>query len=952
MATVKQALNGESLETGTVPKTTGGTHKGLTFQRYFTDGKKSPFDLVEWEKRTALIGNEKGVTIFRQDNIEVPQNWSQTATNIVVSKYFHGKPNTPEREGSVRQLIARVVNTIVRWGEEGGYFTDNASRDAFRDELTHLLVEQKMAFNSPVWFNVGVQAKPQCSACFINSVSDTMESIMGLTRTEGMLFKWGSGTGTNFSTLRGSKETLSGGGIASGPVSFMKGFDAFAGVIKSGGKTRRAAKMVILDITHPDIVEFIECKVKEEKKAHVLIANGYDSAIDGDAYSSIFFQNANHSVRVNDDFMRAFEEDKDFWTKTVLDGQPNEKLNAREVMYKIADSTWHCGDPGMQFDTTINNWHTCKNTARINASNPCSEYMFLDDTACNLASLNLMKFVNSSGNFDVPAFKSAVDVTITAQEILVDFASYPTPKIEANSHEFRPLGLGYANLGALLMSMALPYDSDEGRDMAGAITALMCGEAYAQSARVAEKMGPFAGYALNREPMLDVIRMHRDSVRGIQPEHVQPELFMAAQDSWDDALALGEKHGYKNSQVTVLAPTGTIGFMMDCDTTGIEPDLACVKYKKLVGGGVIKIVNNTVPQALLKLGYTPEQASDIVSYIDKNGKVEGAPHFNPEHLPVFDCSLAPAGGGRSIAWTGHVKMMAAAQPFLSGAISKTINMPEDSTIEDISDAYVESWKLGLKAVAIYRDNSKRSQPLNAGGKKEEKKEEKVAAAEMVAVSPAQPESRQPMQRELFARAQREKMPVERASITHKFSVGGHEGYVTVGMYEDGRPGEVFVKMSKEGSTLSGVMDGLALTLSMGLQYGVPLKVLVDKLVNTRFEPSGITANPNIRFVSSVLDYLARWLGSKFISADYLKQNGTPAEVAAAIMPAQPLPPLPSLQTMFPAIAPATSHEEPPVSKSPSNAHEGAPTCSECGMLMVPNGACYKCENCGSTSGCS
>jgi ribonucleoside-diphosphate reductase alpha chain len=954
MATVKQALHGKSLETGTVPETSGETHKGLTFRRYFTDGQKSPFDLVEWEKRTALIGNEKGVTIFRQDDIEVPQNWSQTATNIVVSKYFHGKPNTPEREGSVRQLIARVVNTIVRWGEEGGYFTDNASRDAFRDELTHLLVEQKMAFNSPVWFNVGVQPKPQCSACFINSVSDTMESIMGLTRTEGMLFKWGSGTGTNFSTLRGSKETLSGGGIASGPVSFMKGFDAFAGVIKSGGKTRRAAKMVILDITHPDIVEFIECKVKEEKKAHVLIANGYDSAIDGDAYSSIFFQNANHSVRVNDDFMRAFEGDRDFWTKTVLDGQSNEKLNAREVMYKIADSTWHCGDPGMQFDTTINNWHTCKNTARINASNPCSEYMFLDDTACNLASLNLMKFVNSSGDFDVPAFKSAVDVTITAQEILVDFASYPTPKIEANSHEFRPLGLGYANLGALLMSMALPYDSDEGRDVAGAITALMCGEAYAQSARIAEKMGPFAGYALNREPMLDVIRMHRDSVRGIKPEHVQPELFMSAQDSWDDALALGEKHGYKNSQVTVLAPTGTIGFMMDCDTTGIEPDLACVKYKKLVGGGVIKIVNNTVPQALLKLGYTPEQASDIVSYIDKNGKVEGAPHFNPEHLPVFDCSLAPAGGGRSIAWTGHVKMMAAAQPFLSGAISKTINMPEDSTIEDISNAYVASWKLGLKAVAIYRDNSKRSQPLNAGGKKEEKKEEKVAAAEMVAVSPAQPESRQPLQRELFARAQREKMPVERASITHKFSVGGHEGYVTVGMYEDGRPGEVFVKMSKEGSTLSGVMDGLALTLSMGLQYGVPLKVLVDKLVNTRFEPSGITANPNIRFVSSVLDYLARWLGSKFISADYLKQNGTPAEVAAAIMPAQPLPPLPSLQTMFPAIAPmpATSHQQPPVSKSPSNAHEGAPTCSECGMLMVPNGACYKCENCGSTSGCS
>jgi ribonucleoside-diphosphate reductase alpha chain len=938
MATVKQALHGNAPETAAQPRIVGGTRNGLPFRRYFTSGKMSPFDAVEWEKRTALIGNEKGVTIFRQDDIEVPKNWSQTATNIVASKYFHGKPGSPEREGSVRQLINRVVTTIVRWGEEGGYFADGGSRDAFRDELTHLLVEQKMAFNSPVWFNVGVQAKPQCSACFINSVSDTMESIMGLTRTEGMLFKWGSGTGTNFSTLRGSKETLSGGGIASGPVSFMKGFDAFAGVIKSGGKTRRAAKMVILNIDHPDIVEFIESKVKEEKKAHVLIANGYDSSIDGDAYSSIFFQNANHSVRVTDDFMRAVEDDKDWWTKTVLDGQPNEKLRARELMDKIADSTWHCGDPGMQYDTTVNNWHTCKNTARINASNPCSEYMFLDDTACNLASLNLMKYVNSSGDFDVPAFKHAVDVTITAQEILVDFASYPTDKIANNSYEFRPLGLGYANLGALLMSMALPYDSDEGRDVAGAVTALMCGEAYAQSSRIAEKMGPFSGYAVNREPMLDVIRMHRDSVRGIKPEHVQPELFLAAQESWDDALAHGEKFGYKNSQVTVLAPTGTIGFMMDCDTTGIEPDLACVKYKKLVGGGVIKIVNNTVPQALLKLGYTPEQASEIVSYIDKNGKVEGAPNFNPEHLPVFDCSLAPAGGGRSISWTGHVKMMAAAQPFLSGAISKTINMPEESTIEDISKAYIESWKLGLKAVAIYRDNSKRSQPLNAGGKKEE--------APAVAAVPALFE---PLQQELFARAQREKMPVERASVTHKFSVGGHEGYVTVGMYEDGRPGEVFIKMSKEGSTLSGVMDGLALTLSIGLQYGVPLKVLVDKLVNTRFEPSGITANPNIRFVSSVLDYLARWLGGRFISSDYLKLNGAAAVEAAPVV--APLAP-PALSPAFATLGSVARRAEPMPANSPSNAHEGAPTCSECGMLMVPNGACYKCENCGSTSGCS
>jgi ribonucleoside-diphosphate reductase alpha chain len=634
--------------------------------------------------------------------------------------------------------------------------------------------------------------------------------------------------------------------------------------------------------------------------------------------------------------MRAAEQDKDWWTKNVTDGQPAEKLRAGDLLHKMAESTWHCGDPGMQYDTTINRWHTCKTTARINASNPCSEYMFLDDTACNLASLNLMKYVNTSGQFDVAAFKHAVDVTITAQEVLVDFASYPTPKIAENSHNFRPLGLGYANLGALLMSMALPYDSDQGRDVAGAVTALMCGEAYAQSARVAERQGPFPGYAVNREPMLAVIRMHRESVRGIKPEHVQTQLFLAAQESWDDALSLGEQHGFKNSQVTVLAPTGTIGFMMDCDTTGIEPDLALVKYKKLVGGGVIKIVNNTVPQAMMKLGYTPEQTSEIVAHIDKSGTVEGAPHFRGEHLPVFDCSLAPAGGGRSISWTGHVKMMAATQPFLSGAISKTINMPEESTIEDIMNAYIESWKLGLKAVAIYRDNSKKSQPLNAGGDKEKDKKDKAAEAVAAAVA-------EPMQRELFARAQREKMPAERASVTHKFSVGGHEGYITVGLYEDGRPGEVFIKMSKEGSTLSGVMDGLALTISIGLQYGVPLKVFVDKLLNTRFEPSGITANANIRFVSSVLDYIARWLGGRFISSDYLKLNGHAPEAPLATAPMQTTLAIPPAIKPVDPIAPRTS---------PSNAHEGAPTCSECGMLMVPNGACYKCENCGSTSGCS
>ncbi len=938
MSHTKMALNEKTaLQPGTTTPAGVQVRTGLDFQRYFTDGRTSPFDAVEWERRVAQIGNEKGKTIFRQENVEVPKGWSQTATNIVASKYFHGKLNTPERESSVRQLIGRVVNAIVGWGEQGGYFAGPASRDAFRDDLTHLLVEQKMAFNSPVWFNVGVQPKPQCSACFINSVQDDMESIMNLVKTEGMLFKWGSGTGTNFSTLRGSREALSGGGIASGPVSFMKGFDAFAGVIKSGGKTRRAAKMVILDVDHPDIVEFIDSKMKEERKAQVLIQQGYDPAIDGEAYSSIFFQNANHSVRVTDEFMQAVEDDRDWWTRNVNDGNPCEKYGARELLQRMADSAWHCGDPGMQYDTTVNRWHTCKNTARINASNPCSEYMFLDDTACNLASLNLMKYLNSNGSFDVEAFRHAVDVTITAQEILVDNASYPTPKIADNSHKFRPLGLGYANLGALLMSMALPYDSDGGRDMAGAVTALMCGEAYAQSARIAERLGPFLGYPVNREPMLEVVRMHRDSLRPIKAERVQPSLLGAAQTAWDAALALGEKYGYKNSQVTVLAPTGTIGFMMDCDTTGIEPDLALVKYKKLVGGGVIKIVNNTVPAALMKLGYSPEETSQIVSYVDRNGKIEGAPGFKPEHLPVFDCSLATA-GGRSIAWRGHLKMMAAAQPFLSGAISKTINMPEESTVEDIMQAYIESWKLGLKAVAIYRDNSKGSQPLSAAGdKKDTAQTAQIAARAAETVSPAAE------QQELFVRSRRRKMPSERQSITHKFSIGGHEGYITVGMYETGEPGEIFIKMAKEGSTLSGFMDGFALSVSIGLQYGVPLKALVDKFINTRFEPAGYTGHPAIPYAKSVLDYIARWLGGRFISPDYLTHNGETALPAATV-------------TATPALLPApvaTADDDPPsAGAAPRPMFDGAPTCSECGMLMTPNGACYKCENCGGTSGCS
>ena len=946
MAETRMAL-GSNLQTEKNARRT----TGLEFPRRFTDGKVHPFDAVEWERRTALIGNDKGQVIFRQEDVEVPKSWSQTATNIVTSKYFHGKPNSPERETSVRQLIGRVADTIVRWGMEGGYFASAESKHAFHDELTHLLVEQKMAFNSPVWFNVGVQAKPQCSACFINSVQDNMDSIMNLAKTEGMLFKWGSGTGTNFSSLRGSRESLSGGGIASGPVSFMKGFDAFAGVIKSGGKTRRAAKMVILNVDHPDILEFIESKTKEERKAHVLIEQGYNSSIDGEAYSSVFFQNANHSVRVTDDFMRAAEEDRDWWTRNVNDGEPTDQYRAKELLQKMAESAWQCGDPGMQYDTSVNRWHTCKATDRINASNPCSEYMFLDDTACNLASLNLLKFLQPSGQFDSEGFRHAVDVTITAQEILVDNASYPTEKIGRNSHDYRPLGIGYANLGALLMSLALPYDSDAGRDFCGAITALMTGESYAQSARIAERMGPFGGYPRTREAMLDVIRMHRDSLRPIKEEHVQPSLLHAAQESWDAALELGEKFGYKNSQVSVLAPTGTIGFMMDCDTTGIEPDLALVKQKRLVGGGVIKIVNNTVPQALMRLGYAPEDVAKIVDYIDAQAKIEGAPGLKPEHLPVFDCSLSPMGGGRSIAWRGHLRMMAAAQPFLSGAISKTINMPEESIVEDIMEAYIESWKFGLKAVAIYRDNSKRSQPLSAAGKKEDEKAVAVPAVVQVAPVIAAAVSPAPQQTDLFPGTKRRKLPSERNSITHKFSVGGHEGYITVGMYADGHPGEIFIEMAKEGSTLSGIMDAFALSVSISLQYGVPLRALVDKFVNSRFEPSGYTGNPKIRYAKSVVDYIGRWLGAKFISPDYLDNDAALGESEARTVTVVASTPEASAAPAQAPAAPARIAETETTTR-PRAAAEDAPYCSECGMLMTPNGSCYKCSNCGSTSGCS
>ncbi len=896
------------------------TQKGLEFQRTFTGEDVSPYDSVEWEFRTAAITSESGEVIFEQKNVEVPKSWSMTATNIVASKYFHGTLGTPERETSVRQLIGRVAKTITRWGLEGGYFAGEQNARIFHDELAYLLVHQMMAFNSPVWFNCGVEERPQCSACFINSVEDTMSSILDLAKTEGMLFKWGSGTGSNLSPIRSSREQLSGGGIASGPVSFMKGFDAFAGVIKSGGKTRRAAKMVILNIDHPDIVEFINCKSNEEKKAWVLLDNGYGGGVDGEAYSSIFFQNANHSVRVTDEFMHAVANDGDWATRAIRNGEPMDKYKARDLMRQIAESAYICGDPGMQYDTTVNRWHTSKNTAPINASNPCSEYMFLDDSACNLASLNLMKFSDKDGRFEIERFRKAVDITITAQEIIVGFASYPTKKIEVNSFDYRPLGLGYANLGALLMSRGIAYDSDYGREYSAAITAIMTGEAYLQSAKIAGVMGPCAGFEINRKPFLDVMRMHRDSVKGINRSRIPAEMYDASWNVWSDAVNLGVLHGYRNSQATVLAPTGTIGFMMDCDTTGIEPDLALVKYKKLVGGGAIKIVNNTVPLALRRLGYDDPQVKAIVDAINEKGTIEGAPNLKPEHLPVFDCAFKAVNGTRSIHYMGHLKMMGAVQPFISGAISKTVNLPNEVTIEEIEQAYIEAWRLGLKAVAVYRDGSKRTQPLSTSGS------EKKGGALV---------ENRPIRRHL---------PVERHSVTHKFAVAGHEGYLTIGMYEDGAPGEIFIVMAKEGSTLSGVMDSFATTCSMALQYGVPLKVLVDKFSHTRFEPSGFTSNPQVPYAKSIMDYIFRYLASKFLPAEEAKALGVQVDQ----------PPLTNLSVhTMPLITATPSTERTPKKGALVDIEDrDAPVCFECGSLMVRNGACYKCLNCGSTSGCS
>jgi ribonucleoside-diphosphate reductase alpha chain len=1105
---------------------------GLTFTRRFSRAGVSPYDEVQWEKRTASITDASGKSIFEQKDVEVPVDWSMTATNIVASKYLHGQMNTPERETGVRQLVGRVAETVRDWGLASGYFASAQDAAIFHDELVSMLVSQKVAFNSPVWFNVGCDRlepnsdaqnwhwdphtcavrfsvtgyrSPQCSACFINSVDDSLDAILTLAKTEGMLFKWGSGTGTNLSSIRGSMELLSGGGTASGPLSFMRGFDAFAGVIKSGGKTRRAAKMVILNVDHPDILDFIDSKSKEEAKAFALIRAGYDgSGPDSEAYSSIFFQNANNSVRVNDEFMRAYERDGEFTTKAVKDGSPVKTYKAREIMSKIAEATWQCGDPGMQFDTTVNRWHTSKNSGRINASNPCSEYMFLDNSACNLASFNLLKFVTSSGTFDIQSYRHAVSIMITAMDILVDNSGYPTEAIAKNSHDYRPLGLGYANLGALLMACGLPYDSDAGRDFAGTLTAIMCGQAYLQSSIIAATCPPLGsattltaqvdrtggacpGFYVNREPFLDVIRMHRAEVNKIGKSKTSAEPFIAPQldalieasrECWDMALIYGERYGYRNSQVTVLAPTGTIGFMMDCDTTGIEPDLALVKYKKLVGGGMIKIVNQTVPSALFKLGYNNEEVNAIVSYIDATGTIEGAPGIKPEHLSVFDCSFKPSKGTRSIHYMGHIKMMAAAQPFLSGAISKTVNLPHEATAEQIAEAYTESWRQGLKAVAIYRDGSKGVQPLNTS--QDVKKSEPTAldaAGERVLaslVSGSEPSAAdvktleakvsdklEVTARQVIAAAQafqftleslakaeavkqasqapkpapavppapatvanqdlnappkavRHRLPEERASVTHKFSISGHEGYITVGLYPTGQPGEIFIKMAKEGSTVSGLMDAFATSISLALQHGVPLRVLCEKFAHTRFEPSGWTGNEQIGYAKSLMDYIFRWLQLRFLS-------GTQLPLFAGLLPqAAELPaPPPTLipdsepesesspgvsspgvssaaltrlvediarrlnQVNASAVGPVaeirlTESAPAPASQAGNNgavtgngprmADRGlyhasdamremydmgdAPSCGTCGAIMVRNGSCYRCMSCGSTSGCS
>ena len=885
---------------------------GLAVERLYSNPGVDPYEGVEWEKRTATIAGDGGEVVFEQDDVEIPAGWSQLATNVVVSKYFRGPLGTPKRENSVKHMIDRVADTIAGWGRAQGYFASEEDADVFHNELKQIILHQRATFNSPVWFNVGVEDTPQCSACFILSVDDSMESILEWCKVEGMIFKGGSGAGVNLSRIRSSKEILSAGGQASGPVSFMRAADSVAGSIKSGGKTRRAAKMVVLDIDHPDVVEFIWCKANEERKAYALGDAGWDMTLNGDAWSSIQFQNANNSVRVTDDFLEAVEKDGEWTLQSITTKKPVESLKAKDVMSWIAEAAWQCGDPGMQYDTTINDWHTCANTDRINASNPCSEYMHLDNSACNLASINLLKYLTDEGTFDVVGFIHTVNIMIMAQDIIVDNASYPTDKIGENARAFRQLGLGYANLGALLMAMGLPYDSDGGRAYAGAITALMTGQGYYRSAELAGHLGTFAGYDINSEPMLRVMQKHRDAVDDIQAEMVDKNLLDAARTAWDNALAHGKKHGYKNSQATVLAPTGTIAFMMDCDTTGIEPDIALVKYKRLVGGGTMKIVNQTVYSALEKLDYSHQQIERIVHYIDEHGTIEGAPHLLQEHLPVFDCAFRTENGSRSIHYMGHVKMMAAAQPFISGAISKTVNLPNEATVEDVMNVYMKGGAMGLKALAIYRDGSKRTQPLSTKASEDEEEGAEV----------------QPVRRRL---------PDEREAITHKFSIAGHEGYLTVGLFEDGQPGEIFLRMSKEGSTVSGMMDAFATAISVSLQYGVPLESLIRKFSHMRFEPAGFTGNKDVPMAKSITDYIFRWLAVKFLPEDSHSEIVADKDMDAT-MHSNAMD-----QTMS-----AQENQEHEV----YTAQADAPSCSDCGSLMTRNGSCYVCRECGSTSGCS
>jgi ribonucleoside-diphosphate reductase alpha chain len=940
------------------------TGEGLSVRRFFTTPGAHPFDLVEWERRDARIGHGDKVS-FEQSDVEFPKSWSQNATNIVAQKYFRGQLGSPERERSVRQMIGRVSGTIAGWGRERGYFATDEDAETFESELTHILLHQMAAFNSPVWFNVGFEESPQCSACFILSVEDTMESILEWNTKEGMIFRGGSGSGINLSKIRGSNEPLAKGGTASGPVSFMRGADAWAGTIKSGGKTRRAAKMVVLDVDHPDIREFIWCKAKEEEKAVALRDAGFDMSIDGEGFFSIQYQNANNSVRVTDAFMRAVENDEEWQLLGRVTGTPlGEAIPARELMREIAEAAWRCADPGVQYDTTINQWHTCPASGRINASNPCSEYMHVDDSACNLASLNLMKFRRADGTFDVESFEHAVDIMFLAQEIIVSPSSYPTEQIGENARAFRQLGLGYANLGAYLMANGVPYDSDPGRGTAAAITALMTGRAYLGSARIAAAIGTYDSYPENRDAHNAVIRMHRDASYAI-PDSVcsDADLLERARSAWNDAVAVGEEHGYRNAQATVLAPTGTISFLMDCDTTGIEPDFSLVKFKELVGGGQMTIVNRTVPSALQTLGYTDEQIEQILAYINEHGTIIGAPDLDNEHLPVFDVAV----GQRAISHMGHLKMMGAVQPFISGAISKTVNMPETATVEDIADAYVQAWHLGIKALAIYRDGSKTAQALRTEAQKNApaSKEAEIQQAVVEAIAKA---------------PKRKKMPRERQSITHKFSIGGHEGYITAGMYDDGSVGEIFLTdIGKEGSTLRGMMNSFATGISIALQYGVPLETLVRKFSYMRFEPEGMTSNPEIPFAKSMPDYIMRWLASRFLDVDLQEELGilTPAvrarqaaqeaasshlgDVATPIGPPAERRPDgnggngnggnggPVKGQILPAASALT--DEPPVIPALRKGLDLGPACQQCGGMMQRTGSCYTCSSCGFNTGC-